>query len=107
MEALGERKFRDIVGILPLLGHLRDKAQNPGLSRPFRDGWQLYATTCTSVQPHDAPGSTLLCARGGGGGGGFQATRKQPVYAPVMSEVSAVSLVSAVPLVSEVPLVPV
>ena len=41
MEALGERKFRDIVGILPQPGHLRDKAKNPGLSRPFRDGWQL------------------------------------------------------------------
>ena len=30
----------------------------------------------TSVQPHDVPGSTPLCARGG-----FQATRKQPAYA--------------------------
>ena len=41
VEALGERKFRDIVGILPQLGHLRDtsgtRPQNPGLCRPFRD----------------------------------------------------------------------
>ena len=44
VETLGERKFRDIVGILPRPGHLRDKAKNPGLSRPFRDGWQLWAT---------------------------------------------------------------
>ena len=27
---LGERKFRDIVGILPQPGHLRDKAQKFG-----------------------------------------------------------------------------
>ena len=44
VEALGKRKFRDIVGVLPQSGHLRDKAKNPGLSRPFRDGWQLYMT---------------------------------------------------------------
>ena len=30
VEALGERKFRDIVGILPRPGHLRDKAQKSG-----------------------------------------------------------------------------
>ena len=30
VEALGERKFRDIVGILPRPGHLRDKAQISG-----------------------------------------------------------------------------
>ena len=30
MEALGERKFRDIIGILPQPGHLRDKVQNSG-----------------------------------------------------------------------------
>ena len=36
-----ERKFRDIPGILPRPGHRQDRAQIPGLSRPFRDGWQL------------------------------------------------------------------
>ena len=30
VEALGERKFRDIVGILPRPGNLRDKAQTSG-----------------------------------------------------------------------------
>ena len=30
VETLGERKFRDIVGILPQPGHLRDKAQKYG-----------------------------------------------------------------------------
>ena len=30
VEALGERKFRDIVDILPRPGHLRDKAQKSG-----------------------------------------------------------------------------
>ena len=30
MEALGERIFRDIVGILPQPGHLRDKVQKSG-----------------------------------------------------------------------------
>ena len=36
-------RFRDIPGILPRPGHRRDRAQIPGLSRPFRDGWQLWA----------------------------------------------------------------
>ena len=53
VEALGERKFRDIVGILPRPGHLRDtsgtRPKYPGLSRPFRDGWQLCRGLVTCV----------------------------------------------------------
>ena len=30
VEVLGERKFRDIVGILPQPGHLRDKVKKSG-----------------------------------------------------------------------------
>ena len=39
VEALGERKIRDIVGILPQLGHLQDKAQNSGTAVLAILGW--------------------------------------------------------------------
>ena len=51
---------------------------NCACARPWKNGLVQEAT---SVQPHDVPGPTPFVREGG-----FQATRKQPVYATVISK---------------------